>query len=790
MISQPALLLARLVDVLVRFRFPILVGSALVSIGAIFPASNLKFNQSIESMFGEDDQHLMDYVASRKYFGGDELVGVVYQDPELLAPAGLERVRALSRELSEIQGVQAESTQSLASNLDQLKLLNEQLARLAKIGQLVKIFRVETTPLPPPEELRRKALDLVGGVLIGADEKTTAVVVRLAPDETAPIPRAKTISAIRDVAAKHEKRTGFTTYVAGEPVQIDDMFRYVQEDGSVLGWASTSLLVVVILVLFRRLRWVLLPILVVQATLLWTKAILVFSQIQLTMVSSVLESLVTIMGVATVMHMSLVYCELRRDLDRVAALHRTFVLLATDVFWVCATTAAGFAAELSSHVYPIRSFGVIMTLGSMLVLAAIALILPGGVLLGKFTADPDVSAADKHLGRWLTVLGDWIEKYPWRLLGACGAITVVSMIGMLFIRVETEFIRNFRTSSPIVQAIGFVEDNLGGAGNWEVNFPAPEQLTDEYLDQVRKLVAELRELPNGEAQAAPALTKVTAITDGIDLVPERVLIKDLTLDDRMDVLSRFQPEFAPTLYSPDDRRMRIVLRARERQPAEAKEKLIRRVEEVTQKYFPADALEERARATGLFVLLTFIVESMLGDQWMCFFWGAVGIIGMMTIAYRSLRIGLISLIPNLLPIVLVVGAMGWLGLPINIGTAMISSVSMGLTVDASIFYISSFRRMQKAGMDFSGALRTTQHEIGRALIYSNAALILGFLVLTLSHFIPLVYFGFLVSVAILGGLAGNLVLLPLLMRAFGVQESAPVAAEPAVAVASEEPSCP
>jgi predicted RND superfamily exporter protein len=117
--------------------------------------------------------------------------------------------------------------------------------------------------------------------------------------------------------------------------------------------------------------------------------------------------------------------------------------------------------------------------------------------------------------------------------------------------------------------------------------------------------------------------------------------------------------------------------------------------------------------------------------------------------------------------VFVVGTMGWLGLPINIGTAMISSVSMGLTVDASIFYISSFRRMQESGMTFFEALHATQHEIGRALIYSNAALILGFLVLTLSHFIPLVYFGFLVSVAILGGLVGNLVLLPLLIRATG-----------------------
>jgi len=481
----------------------------------------------------------------------------------------------------------------------------------------------------------------------------------------------------------------------------------------------------------------------------------------------VLESLVTIMGVATVMHMSLVYCELRRDLDRVAALHRTFSLLAVDVFWVCATTAAGFAAELSSHVYPVRSFGVIMTLGSMLVLPAIATILPGGVLLGRHTADPDVSATDRHLGRWLRVLGVWIEKYPWRLMGVCAAITGLSLAGISRIRVETEFSRNFRKSSPIVQAIEFIEEHLGGAGNWEINFPGPDSLSEDYLDRVRVFAAELRELRTESPNPEPAITKVTAITDGVDLVPRRLLGFPVSLDGQIKVLNSFQPEFVPNLYNPAARRMRIVLRSRERQPAQVKEKLIRRVEELANREFPAEVPAERARATGLFVLLTFIVESLLGDQWACFGWGAVGIIGMMTIAYRSLRIGFISLFPNLLPIAFVVGVMGWLDLPINIGTAMISSVSMGLTVDASIFYISSFRRMQESGMTFFEALHATQHEIGRALIYSNAALVLGFLVLTLSHFIPLVYFGFLVSVAILGGLVGNLVLLPLLIRATG-----------------------
>src|SRR5579872_1437434 len=331
MTTLAASLLARLVGALVRYRLAILVASGLVTLLAVFPASRLQFDQTVESLFADDDPHRLDYAASKALFGGDELVGVVYRDPHLFESEGLERLRALAEELSHIPGVQAQSTQSLVGNLDDLDKLNAQLAKLAKIARLAKsLFKTEFTPLPPPDEIRRQAIELVRGILVGDDDQTTAVVLRLAPEDAAPCPRGETIAAIRDLAKRHEQRSRLASYVVGEPVQVHDMFRYVQEDGSVLGWTSTALLLVVILVLFRNLRWMVLPILIVQATLLWTKAILVLSGIKLTMVSSILESLVTIMGVATVMHMSLVYCELRPKLDRVAALQRTLELLAVD----------------------------------------------------------------------------------------------------------------------------------------------------------------------------------------------------------------------------------------------------------------------------------------------------------------------------------------------------------------------------------------------------------------------------------------------------------------------------
>ena len=132
--------------------------------------------------------------------------------------------------------------------------------------------------------------------------------------------------------------------------------------------------------------------------------------------------------------------------------------------------------------------------------------------------------------------------------------------------------------------------------------------------------------------------------------------------------------------------MRILLRSRERQPSERKLWLMAEVEELTRQEFP------EGKATGLFVLLTFLIENLLDDQLTSFLLAVVVISGMMSVAFRSLAIGLISLVPNLFPIILVIGGMGWLGLPVNIGTAMIASISIGLTTDSTIHYIAAFRR--------------------------------------------------------------------------------------------------
>ncbi|MEX1098187.1 MAG: MMPL family transporter [Planctomycetales bacterium] len=740
----------RIADALVRAR-RILLPAALLLIGLAWPiAQRLEFEQSIERLFAEEDPILEDYKESKSLFGGDALVLVAYDDGELFRPDSLElseaaeaRLRKLAAELDAVPGVLPASTQDYASSGD---------ARPVRLLSLFG-FSIERKVSIARDDLFRVS----EGLLVGQDRRTAAVFIRLANPGEGPVSRAETIDGIRRVAAEFDR----PTYIVGEPVQIHDLFRFVEEDGERFLWWSLLVLAAVLFALFGNPRWVALPLLVVIATIVWTKATLVLAGARLSMVGSMLNSLVTIIGIATATHVAVRFREERRTRDRLDALRETIADLAPAIFWTCGTTAVGFLALLSSGIVPVRSFGLMMGLAAIVVLAAAGSILPGGALAGGIGTDPRGNAADRPLSGALARGARWSRRHSGPLLAGAIAVCAVAAGGFFRLDIETDFSRNFRGDSEIVRGLDFVERRLGGAGTWEVNFSAPAELDDEYLDRTRRLSARLRDLQ----REFPQLTKIISLTDALDPMPSIPGISRSAAD-RLNLLAQYQPEVITNLYNPDpdgdpktsDGRMRIVLRAIERQPAESKEALVEAALRTAREEFPDP------KATGPFVLLAELISSLLDDQLASFGIAVSGIGLMMVLAFRSLSVGLISLVPNIVPIVLVVGSMGWLGLPVNIGTAMIACVSMGLTIDFSIHYIAGYRRGRDRGLGVEEALEGTQQQVGRALVFSTAALVAGFSVLTLSHFIPLVHFGVLVSAAMLGGLLGNLVLLPGLLR--------------------------
>ncbi len=231
------------------------------------------------------------------------------------------------------------------------------------------------------------------------------------------------------------------------------------------------------------------------------------------------------------------------------------------------------------------------------------------------------------------------------------------------------------------------------------------------------------------------------------------------------------PSFVDAMYSTNSDRpgwglFRVMLRTSQQQNESEKQWLLNRIHLLSEKHFPSEPGSAGPQTTGFFVLLSQLVSSVLRDQNVAVVVASIAIFAMMLVAFRNWRVALIAMIPNLLPIFAVLGTLGWLGIRINMGSAMIAAVSIGLSIDSSIHYLWTFRRARLAGQDTRHAIQAAQQRAGRAMVFSTFALVTGFASLYVSQFIPTVYFGVLASLTMIGGLLGNLFLLPLLLTVF------------------------
>lgn len=749
----------------IAWRWALLVFAAVLAVVCWRPAQQLIFDQSIESMFAPHDPLLPAWREFKQLFGGQEVALAAYEEPDGLNSENFGRLKELTKELK--TAVPGLHVQSLATT---------------PFGDQILVGEQQAT---------RRLRELLTGYLLSADRKTVAVVCMLPahaedqvqPGET-PAPgkltpsqqRAADIDALRKVVERYPRGT-----LAGEPAMIVDGFRFLEQDGLRLEQVSTALVLLTLLISFRSLRWVVIPLLLVQLTLIVTRALLAVSGYQLSMVSSMLAAMITIVGVATIAHLIARYqAELAAGVASRAALADAVRVLWWPICGAIATDIIGFGALLLSHVGPIRDFGFMTALGSFLVIPCGALVVPAIALAGAQPQPAPADAPPSRLARALVGLWRMIERRPWQWLMGIVLVGAAAVWYSLGLRVETDFTKNFRDDSPIVRSYDFVESRLGGAGVWDLLVPVPAELDLATLGKVRTLEQQLREIrvPGDrglELGQEQGLTKVLSLVDVLDAVAPidlsgqsdnpftrgalttAINLLQLQMPDLYTALDATQPAVNG---QPAQRWLRIMLRSKERMSAEAKSQIIEQVRHVTAEHFPGPP---SAKVTGFYVLLANLIQSLSADQWLTFGAAAGGIGLLLLVTLRSLRLALIALVPNALSIFLMTGALGLLGTRANMGTIMIAAVSMGLSVDASIHYLVAYRRLRRAGSSVVAALEAVQQETGSAMVFATLSLVVGFSAMASSEFVPTIYFGVLSSVTMIGGMLGNLIVLPLLV---------------------------
>lgn len=750
-----------------------------VLVVTVFSAPNRISDQSIEGLFAMSDELFSSYQTLKRTFGGNEVILAVYQDDELFSESGETRQRLITEGLNRVDGIDGKSI-GITSINDLIKAGN-----IDRFRSMIALAGLDVST----KLMLSKTKDLFSGLTHSKDERTAAIIILLKPKQETALPRGEIVTKLRRSLEKSRQALDFQNEIrlVGEPVMVTDGFRMVQADGKRLGWVATVTLMAVILIAFRSIRWALIPALIVQFSLWVNESLIATIGIQVTIVGSMSSAIITIIAVSTTIHLIIrIRQNLAKGLESSSAVTLAIGDLALPVTFACLTDAVGFAALWFAELEPVRDFATVMVFGSLLVLVAFWFLVPALSLTRIFESVPYWDLKRPNPESSSTFIDSLLlplrigKRFLRTLLGVMIAIMVFALLGIRMNTIESDFTRNFRKESDIAESYRFVEKKLGGAGVWDVLLPAPETLTIEYLQYVSNLQDRLRkevliESKNGDAPEK-GLTKVLSLVDAVQAFSNTTLSKlgNAYLKFGMVAFDSAMPQFRNTLYGTDPQHpsrhyFRIMLRSHEQVTSDQKQSVIEQVNRICHQEFGNFAnrknLEKtgaKVQTTGFYVLLTFMIDSVIRDQWLTLCIAAAGIVSMLTLLFGNLRLAIIGLVPNLLPILVVLGTFGWIQLPMNLGIALIAAVAIGLSIDNSIHYIVAFQR-QRTHSDATKSIRFVQKQVGPALVYATMALILGFFSLCFSDFLPTIYFGATAMIAMLGGLIGNLVLLPLLI---------------------------
>ncbi|HEV3120342.1 MAG TPA: MMPL family transporter, partial [Isosphaeraceae bacterium] len=368
-----------------------------------------------------------------------------------------------------------------------------------------------------------------------------------------------------------------------------------------------------------------------------------------------------------------------------------------------------------------------------------------------------------RLASGLNQMTAWVCHHPAPIIVGVFALVLPLALGIFRVKSESNYINAFKPESRVVRDYRFVEARLGGIGLVALVVHAGKEINLEMLDRLRELDTKVSGLRLG---SSPAVTSVLSLATILD--PERRLAAlppaqgAHALRSKLDLIGAMpQVELLRSFWNSETGWARVMVRVVEQQPASTKEATFAESERLAQAEFGPDAV-----LTGLSYLLTQTTRGVLATQWTTFFWSAAGILLMMAIAFRGPGLALLALLPTMLAVGLVLGLMGWLEIKLDIATALVASVALGLSVDDTFHCLLQFRHHRAHNEDFEESLKSSYAVTGPGVILSSLAVAAGFAVLRFSEFVPFSNFGTMVGIATAGSSLGNLVLLPACLAFF------------------------
>lgn len=765
----------------------------------------ITIDTSNEAFLHDDDPTLLEYNRFREQFGREEVILISLKPKEIFSAPFLQKLRNFHADL-----------EAEVPYLDEVTSLVNVRYTVGNDEELLVEDLLEAFPETPEglEELKQAATahPFYQDLLISGDGTVTTVVIETqayADDATegdllegfeeegsgtAEVERhflndqenGEIVRAVNKLVEQYQGED-FPMTVAGSPMVMELLKKNMQSDMGQFTITMVGIIFLFLFVLFRRKSGVVIPLLVVILSLLATIALMALSGVPLKLPTQILPSFILAVGVGDSVHVLSVFYRRydhtgdKREAIQFAVGHSGLAVVMTSL-----TTAAGLFSFSTAELGAIAELGVFGSAGvlfamlySLTLLPALLAILP--IRQRRNRARQEDEEGNSHSGLMDRTLDGAVRiatNHSATVVFSAVILFVIAIAGITQLNFKHDVMKWFPEDEPIRMATEQLDRDLNGTISVEVLVDSGEQegLYDpQLIASLAKLQDEIDVLGEGEQQlqTGKRISVVDVLRETNQALNENQASHYRVPTDRQLVaqeLLLFENSGSDDLENLVDSELRTA-RLTLRLPWRDAGAYTVLVDEVEQRVDEAFGDQAETRVTGLMMIFARTLDAMMSSMVQSYSIAAVVISLMMMLLVGHIRLGLVSMIPNLLPITMVLGLMGLTGMPLDAFTMLIGSIALGLAVDDTVHFMHNFQRYYRRSGDSVEAISHTLHTAGRAMVVTTIVLGLGFFIFMRSEMNNIFNFGLLTGLAIILALLADLLLAPALMTMiFGKRE--------------------
>ncbi|MDD2894573.1 MAG: MMPL family transporter [Aliarcobacter sp.] len=597
------------------------------------------------------------------------------------------------------------------------------------------------------------------------------------------------IQNIRNIIKKYDSNAKI--FLGGVNMIASDIVGFVKNDLLIYGSSLVLILIFILWYIFRHIRWIILPLIVCFISVISTAGVLGLFGWEVTVISSNFIALQLIITISIVLHLIVRYRELNikyKHASQYKLVINTVLSKLEPSFFAIITTVIGFGSLILSHIEPVINLGLMMSTGIAISLFLSFITFPLVLML--------MEKKDEHEKE--NTRFSFIQKCSNIVEHNGKAIIIVSILTIIFsvtgtskLIVENSFINYFKKSTDIYKGMEVIDAELGGT--------TPLDIIVKFKDEAKVIKAKSKnqdqyddfenefDEKNDDKQywfSQDKMDTIMAIHDYLETIPEVGKVQSLASllkvgeilnnQERLDgitlalLYNQLPENYKELILSPyiniDKNEARITMRLIDSNPNLRRNELLNKINHDLRDIIKNK--ETTYQLSNLMVLYNNMLQSLFNSQVSTLGFTIIVLFIMFLILFRSMKVALIALVSNIIPISSIFGIMGWLNIPLDVMTITIAAIAIGIGVDDTIHFIHRFEEEFKVDHNYINAMRRSHQSIGYAMYYTSLVIILGFSILVLSNLIPTIYFGLLTVITMISVLAADLLLLPKLLLIF------------------------